>query len=42
VIMKPVNSKELLELVREKMREQQAASEINEDRVSDWINGKIR
>jgi len=41
-IMKPVNSKELLELVREKMREQQAASEINEDRVSDWINGKIR
>lgn len=41
-IMKPVNSKELLELVGEKIREQQAASEINEDRVSDWINGKIR
>ena len=41
-IMKPVNSKELLELVGEKIREQQAASQIDEDRVSDWINGKIR
>jgi DNA-binding NtrC family response regulator len=41
-IMKPVNSKELLELVGEKIREQQAASLIDEDRVSDWINGKIR
>ena len=41
-IMKPVNSKALLELVGEKIREQQAASQIDEDRVSDWINGKIR
>ena len=41
-IMKPVNSQELLELVGEKIREQQAASQINEDRVSDWISGKIR
>jgi DNA-binding NtrC family response regulator len=41
-IMKPVNSKELLELVGEKISEQQAASQIDEDRVSDWINGKIR
>ncbi len=41
-IMKPVNSKELLELVGEKIKEQQAASLIDEDRVSDWINGKIR
>lgn len=41
-IMKPVNSKELLELVGEKIRKQQVASQINEDRVSDWINGKIR
>ena len=41
-IMKPVNSKELLELVGEKIREQRAASQIDEDRVSDWINGKIR
>jgi DNA-binding NtrC family response regulator len=41
-IMKPVNSKELLELVGEKIREQQAASQIDEDRVSDWINSKIR
>jgi DNA-binding NtrC family response regulator len=40
-IMKPVNSKELLELVGEKIREQQAASQIDEDRVSEWINGKI-
>lgn len=41
-IMKPVNSKELLELVGGKIREQQAASQMDEDRVSDWINGKIR
>jgi len=41
-IMKPVNSQELLELVGEKIREQQVASRINEDRVSDWISGKIR
>jgi two-component system, OmpR family, response regulator len=41
-IMKPVNSKELLELVGEKIREQQAASQIDEDRVSGWVNGKIR
>jgi YesN/AraC family two-component response regulator len=41
-ITKPVNSKELLELVGEKIREQQAASQIDEDQVSGWINGKIR
>jgi len=41
-ITKPVNSKELLELVEGKIREQQAASQIDEDHVSDWINGKIR
>jgi DNA-binding NtrC family response regulator len=41
-IMKPVNSKELLELVGEKIRKQQVASQIDEGRVSDWINGKIR
>ena len=41
-IMKPVNSKELLELVGGKIREQQAASKMDEDRVSDWINDKIR
>jgi DNA-binding NtrC family response regulator len=41
-IMKPVNSKELLELVASKIREQQTASQIDEDRVSVWINGKIR
>jgi DNA-binding NtrC family response regulator len=41
-ITKPVNSKELLELVGEKIREQQAASQIDEDHVSGWINGKIR
>jgi YesN/AraC family two-component response regulator len=41
-ITKPVNSKELLELVGEKIREQQAASQIDEDRVSDWVDGKIR
>src|SRR5665647_3353648 len=37
-IMKPVNSKELLELVGEKIREQQASSQRDEERVSDWIS----
>ncbi|MGZ4863500.1 MAG: response regulator [Halobacteriota archaeon] len=41
-ITKPVNSKELLDLVGEKIREQQAANQIDEGHVSDWINGKIR
>jgi DNA-binding NtrC family response regulator len=41
-VMKPVNSKELLDLVAEKIKEQQAENQINEDRVSDWVNNKIR
>jgi YesN/AraC family two-component response regulator len=41
-IMKPVNSKELLELVSEKIREQQEANQMSEDRVSDWVKDRIR
>ncbi|MFZ0011639.1 MAG: response regulator [Halobacteriota archaeon] len=41
-IMKPVNSKELLEVVSEKIKEQQEANQMSEDRVSDWVNDKIR
>jgi hypothetical protein len=40
--MKPVNSKELLELVSEKIREQQEANQMSEDRVSDWVKDRIR
>lgn len=41
-VMKPVNSNELLELVAEKIKKQQTASEVNEIRVADWVNSKIR
>jgi len=41
-IMKPVNSKELLELVAEKIKEQQDESQMSEDRVSDWVRDRIR
>jgi len=40
--MKPVNSKELLEVVSEKIKEQQEANQMSEDRVSDWVKDKIR
>jgi YesN/AraC family two-component response regulator len=41
-IMKPVNSKELLELVSEKIKEQQEANQMSEDRVSDWVKDRVR
>jgi two-component system response regulator HydG len=41
-IMKPVNSKELLELVSQKIKEQQDALQMSEDRVSDWVKNRIR
>jgi DNA-binding NtrC family response regulator len=41
-VMKPVNSKDLLELVAEKLQKQQAMRQVNESRVADWVNSKIR
>ncbi|MGZ4901843.1 MAG: response regulator [Halobacteriota archaeon] len=41
-IMKPVNSKKLLELVSDKMKEQEEASKLTEDKVSDWVKKRIR
>jgi len=41
-IMKPVNSRKLLELVSDKMKEQEEASKLTEDKVSDWVKKRIR
>jgi DNA-binding NtrC family response regulator len=41
-VTKPVNSNELLKLVAEKIEKQQTASKVNEARVADWVNSKIR
>jgi len=41
-IMKPVNSKELLELVAKKIEEQEDAIQMSEAKVSDWVKNKIR
>jgi YesN/AraC family two-component response regulator len=41
-IMKPVNSKELLELVSEKIKEQQETNQMSEDKVSDWVKERVR
>ena len=41
-ILKPVNSKKLLELVSEKMKDQEEASKLNEERVSDWVKNRVR
>jgi len=41
-IMKPVNSKKLLELVSDKMKEQEEAGKLTEDKVSDWVKKRIR
>ncbi|HYA32804.1 MAG TPA: response regulator [Candidatus Bathyarchaeia archaeon] len=41
-VMKPVNSKELLELVANKIEEQEDAIQMSEAKVSDWVKNKIR
>jgi len=41
-ILKPVNSEKLLALVSEKMKEQEVASKLDEDKVSDWVKNRVR
>jgi len=41
-ILKPVNSEKLLALVSEKMKEQEVASKLDEDKVSNWVKNRVR
>jgi len=41
-IMKPVNPEELLKIVKEKLKEQEEAEKMTEEKVSDWLETRVR
>ena len=41
-LLKPINQKELLKTVEEKLREQYAAESMSEEDVADWIQTRLR
>jgi len=41
-LLKPINEKELLKIVEEKLREQYAAEAMSEDEVADWIHTRLQ
>lgn len=41
-VLKPVNPKELLKLVEEKLREQSEVEMLSEEKVAEWINTRLR
>jgi DNA-binding NtrC family response regulator len=41
-LLKPVNPKDLLKVVEEKLREQSEAETLSEDKVAEWIGTRLR
>jgi len=41
-LLKPVNPKDLLKVVEEKLREQSEAETLSEDKVAEWIETRLR
>lgn len=41
-LMKPINPKELLKVIEEKLREQYEAETMSEEKVRDWIETRLR
>jgi len=41
-IMKPVNLEKLLKVVEEKLKEQEEAERMTEEKVKEWIENRIR
>ena len=41
-LLKPINEKELLNIVDEKLREQYAAEAMSEDEVAEWIHTRLQ
>jgi DNA-binding response OmpR family regulator len=41
-LFKPVNPKELLRVVEEKLREQSEAETLTEDKIAEWIETRLR
>jgi len=41
-IMKPVKPKELLRVVEEKLKEQEDAEKMSEEKVAEWIEERVR
>jgi DNA-binding NtrC family response regulator len=41
-LLKPINEKELLKIVEEKLREQYAAEAMSEDEVAEWIRTRLQ
>ena len=41
-LFKPVNPKELLKVVEEKLREQSEAETLTEDKIAAWIETRLR
>lgn len=41
-ILKPLNPEKLLKLVREKLKEQEEAEYVNQDKFSEWIENRMR
>jgi DNA-binding NtrC family response regulator len=41
-LMKPVNPEKLLEIVAEKLKEQEDVEKMTEDKVAEWIDGRLK
>ena len=41
-LLKPVNPKDLLKVVEEKLAEQSEAEALSEEKVADWVNTRLR